>query len=106
MSLFSDAFAATFDAAVAVFGDTCVINSVEYPCIIHELNLTTRVDPDKPGKTIQAGGTVVLKAADWTAAAGAKGTRITVGGATLRVINDPTVGYDSGTLILQLAPVS
>lgn len=106
MSEFSDAFSEVWDTSTRVFGDTIVIGDdpTEYNCVIHSLDFSDEVVPGRPGRTAILRGEVVVKAADWAAAGGAKGVQVTVGGASGRVLNHPQVGFTSDTVILVLGP--
>lgn len=104
MSQFSDAFEQATESAISVFGDTCTINGDDYDCIIHSLAVSNEVVNGRPGRTELVQGVVIMRAADWATAAGAKGTLIAVGGGTYRVLNDPSKGFTSGTVELQLGP--
>ena len=106
MSEFLDAFSAAFPVAAAVFGETCKINGMQHPCIIHELNSTDSVVGSRPGRSQEAGGTIVISAAAWASVRGKKGNRVTVGGDTFRIVNDPGTGPISDTVTLVLAPLS
>lgn len=104
MSEFSDSFALAWDTSARVFGDTIVIGAASFTCVIHNLSLSTEVDNNRPGRSAILSGEVVMKAADWASAAGAKGTRVTVGGGDGRVLNDPDVGFTADTVTLVLGP--
>jgi hypothetical protein len=117
MSDFSDAFADAFPAAVSVFGGTgaCTIAGQAYDCIIHALDLQETIRGGTAGRQQETEAAIYLTAADWTdakariLAAGrrnTKGAHVTVGGATLRILNDPDVGYDSDTVELRLGPLT
>jgi hypothetical protein len=116
MSDFSDAFADVFDAAAALFGDTCVIAGTTYACVIHGFEAREEVrGGNTAGRQQDANGTLYLRGTDWEAAkvlllaAGRrtpKGAPVTVAGDTFRIINDPEIGYDSDTVELQLGPLS
>lgn len=108
MSTFATAMASAWDPAVSVFGDTIVffddVLAVAYNCIIHDLQLSTEVNNPRPGRVAVLSGQVVMKATDWVLAAGAKGSRVVVGGADARVLNDPDIGYSGDTVTLVLGP--
>jgi hypothetical protein len=106
MSQFSEAFSASFSTAVSVFGDTCKINGATHPCIIHDLNSTNLVIGNRPGRSQEAGGTIVVSATAWATARGKKGNRVVIGGDTFRISNDPDVGFTSDTVTLVLAPLT
>lgn len=104
MSEFSDNMAHAWSTSTRVFGDTIAIGAATYDCVIHTLELTTEVVPGRPGRVEVLTGQVIMKLADWTAAGGAKGTRVTVGGAEARVLNNPDVGFTADTVTLILGP--
>lgn len=104
MSEFSDNLSLAWTTSVRIFGDTITIDAVDYDCVIHAMSYSTEVVGNRPGRTAILAGEVVMTAANWTASAGAKGTRVTVGGADGRVLNDPAVGFTSDTVTLVLGP--
>ncbi len=106
MSEFSDAFSQADESAIDVFGETCTIGGTDYDCVIHSLSASNEVVAGRPGRVSVVQGTVLMRAVDWAAASGAKGTQITVGGGTYRVMNEPDKGYAAGTVELQLGPLT
>ena len=100
--------ASAWGSAVAVFGDTIVfaddVLAVAYNCVVHDLQFSTEVDNPRPGRVAVLSGSVVMKATDWTTVGGAKGSRVAVGGADARVLNDPDIGFTGDTVTLVLGP--
>ncbi len=104
MSEFSDNMALAWASSARVFGDTIVIGALTFTCVVHDLSLSTEVENGRPGRQVVLSGSVVMQSADWVTAGGAKGTKVTVGGAEARVLNDPNVGYTADTVTLVLGP--
>lgn len=105
MSEFSDNFALSWDTSVQVFGDQCIINGVTIDCVIHGFELSDSIQNGRPGRTTSANGTVIIKDAKWIEVGGRKGTQVTIGTTTYRVLNDPSAGYTADTVELQLGPL-
>jgi len=106
VSEFSDSFSLAWDTSARIFGDEVTIGASTYDCVIHNLNRSTEVDGNRPGRLAVLSGEIVMKLADWTTSGGAKGTRVTVGGADGRVLNDPGVGFTSDTVTLVIGPAT
>lgn len=115
MSEFSDAFANAYDAAIAVFGDTCTLAGRSYPCIIHGLTLTEGIRPGlNAGRAQIVGGTVIISTVHWLEAVATeiaagrkgKGLAITLPGGVFRATNNPDVGYESDTVELTIGPLA
>lgn len=106
MSEFSDALSLAWTTSARVFGETILfgVSATAYECVIHDMAYSTEVENNRPGRVAVLSGSVVMKASDWTAAAGQKGIICTVGGASARVLNDPDVGYTADTVTLVLGP--
>lgn len=114
MSEFSDAFAASFDSSLEVFGDECELAGETFDCVIHGLELRQTIRPGEPGRKKDVEGSVHLSAATWAeakellTAQGKKveGARIGLPGGVFRITNDPDVGYSSATVQLQIGPLT
>lgn len=106
MSQFSDAISLSFGTSLTVFGDPCVIGtSYATTCVVHSLGGNNAIDGKRPGRVEEVNGQIVVTAADWAAAGAHKGTKITVNGVTVRVVNDPAYGPVSGEVLLTVQQV-
>jgi hypothetical protein len=106
MSQFSEAFAPAFAVSTTVFGEPCTIGGRSYTCVAHELSLTAGVVPGRPGQVQTAGGTIFVTHEVWAACYGKKGSHVTVGGGTFRVMNDPQISPSSDTVKLELGSLT
>lgn len=106
MSEFSQAFDQTWDAAISVFGDKCVLMGVEYDCVIHAFDASTEVRRGAAGLSQIAEGSVIMRSTDWTDSGARKGVRIKLQGRDYRVTNDPEPGYTGSTVTLTVSPIA
>lgn len=115
MSEFSDAFSAAFDAAIAVWDETCVIAGETYPCVIHQAEASELIRGGmNAGRAQDAALFVIVKGTDWVAAKAllvaqgksVKGARVVVAGGTFRVTNDPDISQVNDTVELRCGPLT